>query len=113
MKLPNVNRAIVPEHKLTHYLLNPTHPVGGGKASFFLRFGFTPENWKTLADALLQHAQTNEVIETNSTRYGVRYVVDGVIISPDGTRLNIRSAWHMIPGSDAPRFVTAHPLPRI
>lgn len=41
MKLPNAELAIVPEQKITLYLLDPTHPVGGSKASFFLRFGFT------------------------------------------------------------------------
>jgi hypothetical protein len=41
MKLPNNQSATVPERKITHYLLNPAHPAGGSKASFFLRFGFT------------------------------------------------------------------------
>jgi hypothetical protein len=39
----------VPERKVTHYLLNPAHPAGGSKASFFLRFGFTVADWQRLA----------------------------------------------------------------
>ena len=27
--MPNADRATVPEQKVTHYLLNPAHPVGG------------------------------------------------------------------------------------
>jgi uncharacterized protein DUF6883 len=112
MKLPKADQATVPEQKITLYLLNPAHPVGGGKASFFLRFGFTQAGWKRLAEALLQHVRENEVVETEQTRYGQRYAVDGPLVAPDGTRLNVRSAWFIDADSNAPRFVTAHPLPK-
>jgi hypothetical protein len=39
--------------------------------------------------------------------------VDGPLTAPDGTILNVRSAWYIDLGGDAPRFVTAHPLPRL
>ncbi|HEY3931986.1 MAG TPA: hypothetical protein VGM58_06400 [Verrucomicrobiae bacterium] len=91
MKLPNAESAIVPERKITHYLLNPAHPAGGSKAWFFLRFGFTVDDWQKLADALLRHARENEVVETEQTPHGWRYVVDGKLIAPDGAGLNIRS----------------------
>jgi hypothetical protein len=113
MKLPNAHLATVPEFKVTHYLLNPAHPAGGSKATFFLRFGFTTARWQQLAEALLRHARENEVVETAETRHGTRYAVDGRLVAPDGTVLNIRSAWYISPGGDAPRLVTAHPLPRL
>jgi len=31
----------------------------------------------------------------------------------DGTILNVRSAWYIDAVGDAPRFVTAHPLPKL
>ena len=113
MKLPNHQSATVPERKITHYLLNPAHAAGGSKASFFLRFGFTVTEWKQLADALVSHAHENDVVESEQTPHGTRHVVDGPLIAPDGTRLNIRSAWYINPGGGAPRFVTAHPLPKL
>jgi hypothetical protein len=113
MKLPNAHLATVPERKITLYLLNPAHPAGGSKAAFFLRFGFKVGEWQRLAEALIRHAQENEVVETEETRYGRRYAVDGPLAAPDGTILNVRSAWYVYPGSDAPRFVTAHPLPKL
>jgi hypothetical protein len=113
MKLPNVQSATVPERKVTHYLLNPAHPAGGSKAGFFLRFGFTVADWQQLADALLRHARENEVVETEKTPHGVRHVVEGRLQAPDGTNLNVRTAWYIHPGGDAPRFVTAHPLPKV
>ena len=102
----------MPEEKITRYLLNPAHPAGGSKAVFFLRFGFTPEAWRQLAEALLRHARENEVVESEETRHGRRYAVDGPLAAPSGAVLNVRSAWYINPGSEVPRFVTAHPLPK-
>src|SRR5437773_9069878 len=102
MKLPNAHLATVPEKKITRYLLNPAHPAGGSKAAFFLRFGFQATDWQRLADALLRHARENEVLETAQTRHGVRYVIDGPLTAPDGTILNVRSAWYISPASSAP-----------
>jgi len=113
MKLPNAELAAVPERKVTHYLLNPAHPAGGSKAWFFLRFGFSAAKWQQLAEALLRHARENEVAETEQTRHGPRYVVDGPLVAPDGSELNIRSAWFIDAVGGAPRFVTAHPLARL
>lgn len=113
MKLPNAHQATVPERKITEYLLNPAHPAGGSKATFFLRHGFTVGDWQKLAEALLQHARENEVVETEETPHGCRYAIDGPLAGADGTRLNVRSAWYINPHSEVPRFVTAHPLPRI
>jgi len=113
MKLPNAQSAIVPERKVTHYLLNPAHPAGGSKAMFFMRFGFTVANWQQLAEALLRQARENEVVAAEPTAHGIRYVVDGRLTAPDGKTLNIRTAWYINPGGNAPRFVTAHPLPKL
>ena len=70
-------------------------------------------DWPRLAEALLRHARENDVVETEPTRHGTRDVLDGAITAPDGTVLNVRSAWYIDPGGDAPRFVTAHPLPKV
>ena len=114
MKLPSAQSATVPERKVTHYLLNPAHPAGGSKATFFLRFGFTVAEWQRLAEALLRHARENEVAAMEQTAHGDRYVVAGPLTAPDGSRLNIRSAWYINSGGGGiPRFVTAHPLPRL
>jgi hypothetical protein len=70
-------------------------------------------DWQRLAEALLRHARENEVVETEETPHGKRYAVDGPLTAPDGTSLKVRTAWYINPGSDAPRFVTAHPLPKL
>jgi hypothetical protein len=113
MKVPNAEFATVPERKVTLYLLNAAHPAGGSKALFFLRFGFMVADWQSLAGALLRHIRENEVVETEPTRHGTRYVVDGAMAAPNGTVLNVRSAWFIDAGGEMPRFVTAHPLPKL
>ncbi len=72
MKLQNAELAIVPDRKVTHYLLNRAHPIGGAKAIFFLHHGFTLEQWQVLAERLLQHALENEVVASDENLHGVR-----------------------------------------
>jgi len=112
MKLPNAHLAVVPERKIIGYLLNPTHPAGQSKASFFLGLGFSVVNFREMVETLLEHARVNEVIDSQETRHGVRYAIDGQLKAPDGTILNVRSAWFIDAGGSVPRFVTAHPLPK-
>lgn len=113
MKLPNAEQAQVPELKITRYLLHPGHPAGGSKAVFFLSFGFTADSWRLLAAALLQHAREHEVAAVATSPYGTRYAVDGPLPAPSGDILNVRSTWFIDAGGSIPRFVTAHPLPRL
>ncbi len=80
--------------------------------AFFLRAGFSLTQWRLLAEALLRHARENEVMETTQTTHGTRHVVDGPLAAPNGTLLNVRSAWFIDSESVEPRFVTAHPLPK-
>jgi hypothetical protein len=112
MKLPRADLATVPERKITDYLLNPAHPAGGSKAVFFLRFGYAASHWGILAADILRHACENEIATVENVPYVKRYVVDGLLTAPDGTRLNIRSAWFIDHGTQQPRFITAHPLPK-
>lgn len=47
MKVPNFEKAFVPESKLAEYLLNPDHPDGGPKARFFMQVGFDADTLST------------------------------------------------------------------
>jgi len=46
MKLPNIENAIIEEHKLTRYLLSESHPFGRGKASFLSASDLMPHPGK-------------------------------------------------------------------
>lgn len=106
---PNASNAAVEDRKITHYLLDPTQPLGGGKAKFFLAKGFTQANWANLKAALLDHARRNEVSRQVGNRYGDKYEVRCTIDTPDGTDPCIVSVWIIQSTNASPRFVTAYP----
>lgn len=110
MKLPNHEQASVPETKIVRYLLDLTHPVGRSKAIFFLSFGFTLDNWKTMAQALITHAATHEVARTEASEDGTRYVIEGMLNTPDNRNPAVRVIWYIERDQEIPRFITAYPL---
>ncbi|MDQ3011861.1 MAG: hypothetical protein M3X11_14280 [Acidobacteriota bacterium] len=110
MKLPNIEKVIVPEAKITEYLLSFAHRDGCAKAVFFTGFGFTTQAWQTLADALISHAQENEVAKMEATSFGVRYVIEGILTAPDGRSPNVRVVWFIATKDLVPYLVTAYPL---
>lgn len=111
-RLPNVERAVVDERKITEYLLAEHHPFGRAKARFFRRFGFRAEAWEVLRDALLDHAQVNAVAWRAATPFGMKYLIEGPLITPDGRAPVVRAVWFVETGQEWPRFVTAYPLGR-
>ena len=112
MKLPNSEYAWVPEEKITGYLLVKEYEDGGSKASRFMELGFSIERWEHLEQALIAHCMNNEVINTESTEFGMKYVIEGDIETPSGVLLYVRSIWQMDWGTESPRLVTAYPIGR-
>lgn len=112
MKLPYSDRLEISQTKVAQYLLSSTHRAGRGKARFFSAFGFQASSWEMLAQTLQQHAKDNVVLQTEETPFGIRYVIEGPLIAPNGRELQIRAVWFIDTGSVAPRFVTAYPLKR-
>ncbi|MCX6361006.1 MAG: hypothetical protein NT029_14430 [Armatimonadetes bacterium] len=115
MRLPNSERAFVDRAKVVAYLLNPDHPDGGTKAAFFAAFGFRRQRWRALAEALVEHGTTNEVVRVVESPFGVRFMVAGPIQSPDGRHPGVVTVWIVEAagpspgGASAPRLVTAYP----
>ena len=110
MKLPNPDRLRVDREKIIAYLLSPVHPQGGGKADFFVRFGFRVEDWELLAEALRTHGASQQVVKTVESPYGTRYAVEGPLESPDGRRPLVQSVWMIERGRVTARLITAYPL---
>jgi hypothetical protein len=109
VQLPNFTAAVVPDRKISGYLLSLDHPAGAAKAKFFYGLGFTREQPERLRQALLQHASL-EVSSVQSTLFGVKYVIEGSIVSPSGRSATIRSIWIVDAGDHVPRFATAYPV---
>ena len=109
-QLPNIEAALIPRNKLENYLLNLGHPIGGGKAKFFLHFGFRRENWQTLENALRLHARQNAVARSMSDPDGVVYLIEGALETPIGRKPRVRAVWLIETGELAPRFISAYPV---
>lgn len=111
MKLPNAEKALVPRAKIVHYLLDLTNENGKAKALFFLAFGFSTESWQVMAQALTQHAREHDVTKIEERPpFGVHYVIEGMLNTPDGRNPAVRVVWIIDDGDDVPRLVSAYPL---
>lgn len=108
LKLPNAKSLQVDKTKVIDYLLNLDHKVGGAKAKYFLKRGFTTEAWDLMAENLRLHGRTQTVTETSETRFGRKFTVECQIKTPDGKNPCILTAW-IQEGDHPPRLVTAHP----
>ncbi|MBM4055389.1 MAG: hypothetical protein FJ264_12135 [Planctomycetes bacterium] len=112
MKLPNLDLVQVEKKKIIEYLLSTSHPDGSSKASFFAQFGFSAQNWETLAQSFRKHVKMHDIAKVVESDYGTRYSVDGYIETPDGRNPNVRSVWIIPKQSRIPRLITAHPIKR-
>jgi uncharacterized protein DUF6883 len=112
MRLPNWQKATVPESKIVGYLLATGDPFGRFKAAFFNGLGFSRTEPGLLASALIRHAGENEVAKAEDSPFGRRYIIEGVLIAPGGGKPMIRRVWFIETGQSIPRLVTAYPLKR-
>src|SRR3954466_5229515 len=107
--LPDADGAFIEDAKLAMYLLDVTHPNGGPKARFFLAHGYQVNDHATLRADLLTHGRTHPVAMIRRTPHGMRYTVDGTLVTPNGLTRQIRTVWQVDTGTDVPRLVTAYP----
>jgi len=107
--LPNCEKAYVPKEKLSNYILSETHAVGKAKARYFRSLGYTAENADDLADELVMIARSECVCQEITSDFGTKYVIDGVLVTPIGTSVKLRTVWVIELQDARPRFVTAYP----
>jgi hypothetical protein len=110
VKLPNAHLAVVEREKVLNYLLNSQHNYGASKAHFFAQFGFLPEKWELLAQALREHGQKHDIAKVTETGFGPRYLIEGELPTPAGRTPCIFTVWQLDKGQLAPRLITAYPF---
>jgi hypothetical protein len=113
MILPNAANAIIEQEKVVDYLLNATHPDNGGKAAFFNRLGFSPDDWVFFANALRQVALNHDCVGQIASPFGIKYIVDGLLAGKGQNEGIVRTIWISEPHLPAPRLVTAYPVGRM
>jgi hypothetical protein len=106
MKLPNGDRAEIPDEKLIGYCLNPNHPSGKHKARVFASvLGITSQNADVLRELIHRAAAEGEVVQQNNTDFGQLLKVDWSIPNTDGAVL--RTLWEIRTTTSNPRLVSA------
>jgi len=108
--LPHGSAARVDREKVEAYLLSETHPIGRMKAAYFRRLGFDRSRPEDLIRALAELAVVGTVVDREETRYGIKYVVEGLLHGGRGTDL-VRTVWLAETPDDPPRLITAYPAP--
>lgn len=106
---------LVQEPKLSQFLLNPDHRKGASRLKYLMAFGFTREDQKAVADALVEHAMNNlpGVVQPQPTGPN-RVEFRGTVRAPDGRDMPLRTVWEVgeKDGERTMRFLTAIPLTR-
>jgi hypothetical protein len=83
---------------------------GRHKAKFLMRFGFSLARKSELAAALRSHGAGCEVTKVETSPFGMRYTVEGKLVTPDGRNPLVRSVWFVEKSEDTPRLVTVYPI---
>ena len=107
--LPNADKAVIAQEKLTGYLLSSDHTSGKPKAAFFKRFGYHKSNWRVIENDLRELIFSQHIQETKKTQFGTKYIITGPIISPSGETIQVLTVWVILDREDFPRFITAYP----
>jgi hypothetical protein len=116
--LPFAERAVIPEAKLTEYVLNPEHPTGQHKARLFEScLGIRREDWEHLRDQILGGLPTARAStvgakrwrDEGSLRFGLEFEVHVPVDGLNGQSCEVLTGW-MVAGSLVPSFTTGRPL---
>jgi hypothetical protein len=97
---------IIPEAKLTHYLL--VHRDQDDKSKFLAQVGFTQLNPNRLRESLLNLIQTEEAFRDKINKYGTFYLVEGELIGITGT-LAVVTVWLKRTQDEKIQFITLKP----
>jgi hypothetical protein len=111
LKLPNADRAVIPEEKLRDYLLDARHRANRGKARLFAALGYERQSWERLASDLRDQHLSQDAVEVRADSHGRRCRIDANLRGPRG-EATIRSVWIVDIETGVPRFVTAYQVKR-
>ena len=98
--------AIIPEAKLTKYLL--VWKPKNDKSGFFFFLGYTIDNWKQLEEDL-KKLLVNQAIYNKSSNFGDIYEVKGILPGRNGVTLKVATYWIIDSLTNETRFITLLP----
>jgi hypothetical protein len=105
VKIPS--NAIIPEPKLTQYLL--VLRLRDDKSKFLAQGGFTLDTATELELAIRQLITENEAVEDRTDRFGTFYEVKGLLKGINGINLGVVTIWLHESVDKQFRFITLIP----
>lgn len=105
MKIPA--DAIIPEAKLTKYLLK--YKPRNDKSRFLAKAGFTMGNWQLLKLAIRQLSQSVEAVPDRINEYGTFYNVSGELQGINEINLSVVTIWLKRQSDYKFQFITLKP----
>ena len=63
--------------------------MGRFKAAFFRRLGYSTDNWEVFEQHLGDLILSQDVTRIEESRYGQKFIVEGIMVSPAGTKVQI------------------------
>lgn len=97
--------AIIPEAKLTKYLLIPL--AKDDKSKFLAKAGYTLANWQDLVRDLRQQILPLKATVSSLTEFGQKYEIKGKLVGVNGVVLKVITVW--IVTNAETRFITLVP----
>lgn len=106
MLLPNANRAIIKEEKITDYVLNFDHFEGKNKARIFSSvLGLKKENADYLINAIRDAILINDAVKQSESTFGIKYTVDFDLLFKKKIA-RVRTGWLIEKDKNIPRLIT-------
>lgn len=105
MRIPE--NAIIPEAKLTRYLLVPK--AKNDKSKFLAQAGFIRANPDILRAAIRTLVANSTVAQDSINEYGTFYQAAGLLAAPDGRRLSVVTIWLQRKTDGQFQFITLKP----
>lgn len=106
MKIPK--EAIIPDDKITHYLL--VWKTRNDKSKFLAQAGFTQDKAEDLKKALRILIENYKAVEDEENEYGIFYQVRGILIGINGVNLNVITIWLKRKADHQFQFITLKPF---
>lgn len=94
LKLPNAEKAILPDSKFTNYLLGGENKKGLAKGKTFTsRLGYDISNWNLLQKELREGALKYPATHKGETEYGIKYEQQMILYGKKNTPANVVVGW--------------------
>jgi hypothetical protein len=100
--------AIIPDDKLTRYLL--VYKARNDKSKFLAQAGFTQDNPEALRAAIQTIVELGEAVEDRTNEYGTFFQVEGKLIGNNGANLSVTTIWLQRQIDRQFQFVTLKPV---